>query len=135
MFSWSVSSPFDILHVNLWIPGHHSDSNGNMTLMNAMCDMSQFVVVVVVPVPDETSTTLVSYFMQHILVKFGLCHLVVLDDGIPFKGAFIAMCDDLNLNHDVLAKRNHKDLTVEHFDRFLNKSVTIATEYRGTNDI
>ena len=45
------------------------------------------------------------------------------------------MCDTLNLNHDVLAKRNHKGLTVEHFYRFLNKSVIIAAEDRGTNDI
>ena len=45
------------------------------------------------------------------------------------------MCDDLNLNHDVLAKRNHKGLTVEHFHRFLNKSITIAAEDRGTNDM
>ena len=101
--------------------------------MNTMCDMSQFVVVV--PVPNESSTTLASFFMQHVLMKFGICHLVVLDDGSPFKGAFIAMCDALNLNYDVLAKRNHKGLTVEHFHRFLNKSVTIAAEDRGTNDI
>ena len=32
----------------------------------------------------------------------------------------------LNLNHDVLAKRNHKGLTVKNFHRFLNKSVTIS---------
>ena len=119
--------------MDLWIPGHHSDSNGNMTLMNDMCDMNQFVVVV--PVPDESSATLASYFMHHVLMKFGLCHLVVLDDGSHFKGTFIAMRDALNLNHDVLAKRNHKGLTVEHFYRFLNKSVIIAAEDRGTNDI
>ena len=45
------------------------------------------------------------------------------------------MCEGLNLNHDVLAKRNHKGLTVEHFYRFLNKNVTIAAEEHGTNDI
>ena len=33
MFSWPVSSPFAILHVDLWMPGHHTDSNGYMTLM------------------------------------------------------------------------------------------------------
>ena len=59
-----------------------------MALMNAMCDMIQFVVVVPVPVPDESSATLASYFMQHILLKFDLCYLAVLDDGNPFKGAF-----------------------------------------------
>ena len=45
------------------------------------------------------------------------------------------MCEALNPNHDVRAKRNHKGLTVEHFHRFLNKSVTIGAEERGTNDI
>ena len=45
------------------------------------------------------------------------------------------MCDTLSSNYDVLAKRNHKGLTVEHFHPFLNKSVTIAAEDRGTNDI
>ena len=83
MFSWPVSSPFAILYVDLWMPGHHTDPNGYMALINTMCDMSQFVVVV--PVPNNSSATLASFFMQHVIMKFGLCHLVVLDDGIPIK--------------------------------------------------
>ena len=98
-----------------------------------MCDMTQFVVVV--PVPDETSATLASHFMQNVLLKFGMCHLVVIDDGTPYKGPFVAMCQSLNLNYDVLTKHNHKGLSVEHSHRFLNKSVTIAVEERGTNDV
>ena len=90
MFSWPVSSPFVILHVDLWIPSHHTNENGNMALMNSMCNMTQFVVVI--PVLDESFATLSSYFIQHVLMKFGLCHLVVLDDGTPIKGAYIAMC-------------------------------------------
>ena len=86
--------------------------------------MSQFVVVV--PIPNEYIATLVSHFMQHVLMKFGLCQLVVLDGGNPFKGFFITMCESLNLNHIVLAKRNLKGLTVEYVYIFLNKSVTIA---------
>ena len=54
-----------------------------MTHMNVMCDLIQCVVVV--PVPDEYSATLASYFMQHMFLKFGLCHLVTLDDDIPLK--------------------------------------------------
>ena len=133
MFPWPVSSPFTILHVDLWILGHFTDSNGNVTLMNTMRDMCQFVAVV--PVPDETSVTLVDYFVQHIVMKSGMCYLIVLDDGTLFKGAFVAMCQSLNLNYEILAKRNHKGLSVEHFHRFLNKSVTIAAEDRGTIDI
>ena len=45
------------------------------------------------------------------------------------------MCQALNLNYDILAKRNHKEISVEHFHRFLNKSVTIAAEERGTTNI
>ena len=58
-------------------------------------------------------------------MKFGLCHLVVIDDGNPFKGAFVAMCTALDLNYDILANRNHKGLTVEHFHRFLKSSDNI----------
>ena len=94
-----------------------------------MCGMSQFLFVVLVP--DEPSATLTFYCMQHVLLKFFLCYIFFLDDSTPFKEDFIAMCEALNLNHDVLAKRNHKDLTVEHFHRF----ITIATEEHNTDDI
>ena len=94
MFSWPVSSPFEIIHVDLWMPDKYTDSNGNMTLMNAMCAMSQFVVVV--PVINESSSTLADNFFKHVLMKFGLCHLIVIDDGTSFKGAFVVMYDCLN---------------------------------------
>ena len=45
------------------------------------------------------------------------------------------MYQSLNLNYDVLAKKNHRGLSVKHFHCFLNKSVTISAEERGTNDI
>ena len=51
-----------------------------------------------------------------------------------FKGDFIAICQALNLNYEILAKYNHNRLTVEHFPRFLNKSVTIASEEPSTNN-
>ena len=68
-------------------------------------------------------------------MKFGLCHLVVLDDGTLFKVAFKAMCQALNLNYDILAKQNHKGISVKNFHRSLNRSVTVAAEERGTNNI
>ena len=78
----------------------------NTTLMNAMCNMSQFVVVV--PIPDESLATLVDHFFQNVLMKFILCHLIVLDDGNSFKGAFVVMCKSLKLYCHILTKRNHK---------------------------
>ena len=103
-----------------------------MVFINFMCDNSQFVVVF--PVTDEFSIILASYFIQHVLMKFGMCHLTVIDNGTPFKGEFIAMREVLNLNHDFPTKRNHKGFTIENVYRFLNKSVTITAEGRGAND-
>ena len=61
MFSQSISSPFAILYVDLWIDDECTDSNQFKTFINFMCNTSQFVAVV--PVPDECSATLVSHFM------------------------------------------------------------------------
>ena len=107
MFSWPVGSPFTIIHVDLWIPGKYIDSKGNMKLMNAMYDMSQFVVVV--PIPDESFATLADYLFQHVLMKFGLCHFVVLDDGTTFKGAFVAMCKVLDRNYDIILIEDRRE--------------------------
>ena len=63
-----------------------------------------------------------------------MCHLVILDDGILFKGAFIAMCEALHSNYDIFAKLNHKSITAEHSQRILYKSVVIVAKERGTND-
>ena len=41
----------------------------------------------------------------------------------------------LNLNNDILAKFNHKGLSVEYFHRFLNKSVTITADERATSNV
>ena len=45
------------------------------------------------------------------------------------------MCKALNINCDILAKRNHKGLLVDKFQRFLNKAITNAAEDSGTNDV
>ena len=95
-----------------------------------MCNHTQFVVVV--PVPGMTASVIAKYFMQEILLKFGIRHLVVMNDGTPFKGAFILACDALHLKYECVVKRDHKAVLVEKFHRFLNKVVTIAVEDRKT---
>ena len=98
-----------------------------------MCDIIQFIITV--PLSDCTSVIISQYVMQDVLMKFGLCHLVIIDDIIPFKSNFTAMCDCLTINYKVIAKRNHKDVSVEHVHRFLNKVVNIASKDRDTVSI
>ena len=45
------------------------------------------------------------------------------------------MCKALKLRDDILAKRNHTRLSVEHFHRFLNRATTIAIEDRQSNNV
>ena len=59
-------------------------------------------------------------------MNFGICHLIVVDNSISFKGLFHFMAEYLNLKVDILAKHNYKDLSIKRLYRFLNKVVTIA---------
>lgn len=67
----------------MWVSVHFTDRNNNVVLMNIIYDTIQFVVVV--SVSDKTSATLADHFMQHIFLKFGIYHLVMLDDGSPLE--------------------------------------------------
>ena len=68
-------------------------------------------------------------------MRFGLCHIIVLDDSNPFKGAFVAMCRALKLNYAIFSKRNYKRLLVGKFHRFLNKAIPITIEDRQSNKV
>ena len=48
--------------------------------MDIMCDMTQFIIVVLVS--NKIVAILAKYFMQHVLLKFGICRLVSLDDDV-----------------------------------------------------
>jgi hypothetical protein len=93
-----------------------------------MCDMTQFVFST--PSPVILASALASVFMQEVLLKIGFCVMVVVDDGIDFKGLFREMCAILKIRFHTVARGNHQDLVVERFHSFLNKSVTLATNDR-----
>ena len=133
MFSWPISLSVAIIHVDLWMSGKCTDSKSNIVLIHNIFDMSQFVVVV--PVNNKYFTTLAENIFQYVLMKFGVCHLVVIDNGTPFKRTFVIICKYFDINYDVLVKRNYNKLTVEYFHRFLNITVKIAMKDRQSNDV
>ena len=48
-FSWPVTTPFYIMHIDLWMPGKLIDEDGNtLQLMNRMCGLTQFVIPILV---------------------------------------------------------------------------------------
>ena len=133
-FSWPITVPFWIMHVDLWSPGTTTDDAGHKGyLMNSMCDLTQFVVSS--PTTDITSVALAELFMSTVVLTFGMCSVVVVDDGSNFKNVFLEMCKKLNIHCWVLSRGNHKGNSVEHYHRFINKTQAIAGNDRGTHSI
>jgi hypothetical protein len=132
-FSWPVTVPFWIMHVDLWQPGKVCDKNGNNYCLNSMCDLSQFVVSSVTK--DITARGLADLYMAEVILKYGISAVIVIDDGSPFKGMFSDMCKILNVTLWPLSRGNHKGLSVERYHRFLNKTQAIAGHSVGTHEV
>jgi hypothetical protein len=133
IFSWRLCCPFYILHVDLWAPGEIANYRGETYLMNAMCDLTGFVLVNATN--NITAHDLARLLVQEVLLKAGFCGLISVNDGSTFKGLFQEVCSILNIEIHVAARGNHKAVGVEHFHRFLNKAVGIAANDRGTNTV
>jgi hypothetical protein len=129
-FSWPLCCTFYILHIDLCAPGDIANYRGDTYLLNAMCNLTGFVLV---PATSNiTAHNLARRFAQDVLLKIGFCGVVVVDDGSTFKGLFKTVCLMLGLSFHVAAKDNHKAVGVEHFHWFLNNAVAIAANDRGT---
>ena len=68
-FSWPITVPFWILHCDLWSPGATVDAEGNFSVLNCMCDLTQFVISSVVS--DTSSEALSQTFMENVVLKYG----------------------------------------------------------------
>ncbi len=131
-FSWPVTSPFYIMHVDLWQPGKLTDQNQkSIYLFNCMCDLTQFVISSVIKNPN--SVELARIFMDEVLLTFGMCSVIVVDADSKFRSAFEDTCKKLRIMFWPLARGNHKGLSVERYHRFLNKTQTIVGHERGSH--
>ena len=131
IFSWPVTAPMFVLHCDLWSPGTTVATSGATHLLSAMCDLTQFVVSV--PVSDIHAHELARLLFQDILLKVGMCGLIVVDAGSTFCGVFSDACSLLGIRLHAASRGNHKAVSVERFFRYLNKAVTIASSDRGTH--
>ena len=131
LFSWPVTTPMFVLHCDLWSPGSTVAESGASHLLSAMCDLTQFVVSV--PVHDIHAHELARLLFQEILLKVGMCGLIVVDAGSTFCGVFADACELLGIRLHPASRGNHKAVSVERFFRYLNKAVTIASSDRGTH--
>ena len=101
--------------------------------MNAMCALTQFVVSTIFF--KINADHLATLFMSSIILNFGMCYVVRVDNGSNFKGVFIDMCKILKITHWGLSRGNHKGNAVEKYHRFLNKTQTIHGNDKGKHEV
>lgn len=70
--------------------------------------------------------------MENVILKVGICIVLVVDDGNELMGIFVQLSKSLNIRLHKAAKRNHKAVGVERCHRFLNHSATIISNERQT---
>jgi hypothetical protein len=131
LFSWPVTAPMFILHCDLWSPGSIIANLGNSHLLSAMCDLTQFVVSVAAH--DLHAHELACILFQEILLKIGMCGLIVVDAGSTFCGVFGKACELLGIRLHAASHGNHKAVSIKHSFQHLNEAVTVASSNRGTH--
>ena len=110
-----------------------SDAKGKKGyLLNSMCDISQFLVSS--PTVDINAAHLAQLFVPDAIMTFGICSVIVINNGSSFKEVFIEMCDALELTHWCLSRGNHKHNSVERYHIFLNKTQAITGNDCGTHE-
>ena len=120
------------MHVDLWMPGKLVNESGKtLQLMNRMCDLTQFVISILVD--DARSEILAKLFMEQVVLSFGMVAVVVVDADSKFLHLFQEMCSKLDFLLWPLARGNHKGNSVEKYHRFLNKTQTIVRADMGTH--
>ena len=80
--------------------------------MNSMRDLTQFVVSS--QTTDITAVALAELSMSQVVLTFGMCSVVVVDDESNFKNVFLEMW--------CLSRGNHTGNSVERYHRFINKT-------------
>ena len=96
-FSWPVTAPFYIIHLDIWLPGDLRLGTGKkVSLLNAMCDLTQFVVSTVIT--DVSANALAKVFMEQVVFSFGLVSVVVDDADNKFLNVFQQMCTLLKIH-------------------------------------
>lgn len=120
--SWLLLVPVAIISGDIWIPGNIVSPTGANCLLDYMCDMTQFLCSVAMS--HVNSAKLAQTFMEGVLLKFGICIVIVVEDNTKFMAVFKAMAKLLNVRLNYVLKRNHKAIGVERYHTFLNHAQT-----------
>lgn len=131
LYSFPLDAPFITITGDIWSPGKTEGYSGATALMIILCHMTGFAAIE--PISSELNSTSFAKSAYRIMLRYGLPHLFISDPDSKFHGEFKEMCTILKIKHHTTAKGNHNAVIVERFNRFLNSSLRIFNNDRGTN--
>ena len=125
--SLSVDEPFDIIAIDIWIPGVTYSkgsfiadrSNVRQAVLTSLCNMTAFATVGFLSSLEGDVITQV--LMSQVIMPNGLPKLVLLDDDSLFKQDLILLLDDMGIPFHVVSAEQHEGILCERFHRYLNK--------------
>ena len=129
LYSFPIDAPFKVLHVDIYQAGSHSSFEGSTHYLVGACGMTTFAVME--PTAKANSTMFASSIMK-IMMRFGLCHTIVLDKDSKFFSVFRQTVDLLKINCHVLSGDNHNPMIIERINRYLNKGLTVLCNERDS---
>ncbi len=129
VYGFLIEAPFLELHVDAYSAGAHTGFEGSSTYLIACCGMCSFGALE--PISNANATTFASAIMK-IMLQFGFAHTVILDKDSKFFGVFRESLDLLKIHCHVLSGNNHNRMLVKRLNQYLNKSLCIMTNKRGS---
>ena len=128
-YKFPVEAPFLVLHVDGFQAGAHSNFEGSDSYPIASDSMTSFACME--PITTASATTFASGLMK-IMMRFGICHTLVLDKDSKFLNVFKEVVELLQLNCHILSATNHNGMLVERINRYLNKGLRILCNERDS---
>jgi hypothetical protein len=85
VYSFPITAPMKVVHVDGYEAGAHSGFEGDSCFLIACCGMTTFALMEPVRSKDAKGFTAA---LMRILLRFGLCHTLILDKASSFLNVF-----------------------------------------------
>jgi hypothetical protein len=129
VYGFPITAPMMVLHADGYQAGAAVTFDGDSMFLICACGMTSFAILE--PVKSKDAKGFAAALMR-VLLRFGLCHTLVLDKASAFFGVFREVVELLQLNHHVLSGENHDGMLVERINRYLNKGLKVMTNERDS---
>ena len=129
VYNFPIEAPFLVVFFDAYSAGKHTGFEGFECYLIGCCGMCSFACME--PITRVLATTFASAIMK-ILLRYGFCHMVVLDKDSKFFGVCREAIDLLKINCHVLSSANHSPMIIERVNRYLTKGLKIMYNERDS---